>query len=98
MSKVPLPRIVDMFNPTLQALKKLGGAGTKDEIRDAVAQIMDLNTAQLQATYTRQGKEYSRINNLIDWVKVYLGTTGYIEQLGSGPVGAHRQRQAPRIG
>ena len=84
MRAATLPGVVDLINPTLQALRQLGGAGTIDEIRDQVADILELSPAQLQATYTSQGKEYSRINKRIDWAKVYLGTTRYIEKLDSG--------------
>ena len=79
MTLVPLPRIVEMINPTLQALRKLGGTGTNDEIRDQVAQIMELSEAQLQVTFTRQGAEIPKILNRLAWVKVYLGTVGLIE-------------------
>ena len=84
MKNESLPRIVDMINPTLQALRELGGGATHNEMRDAVAQIMELDAAQLQATFTRQSKEVRRIDNRLDWVKVYLGTTGYIERQDSG--------------
>ena len=84
MKNESLPRVADLINPTLQALRHLGGVGSIEELQGSVAQVMELSEAQLQATYTNHGREYSRINNLIDWAKVYLGSAGYIEQLDSG--------------
>ncbi len=81
MTQALLPRIVEMINPTLQAFRKLGGTGTNDEIRDQVAQIMELSEAQLQVTFTRQGAEIPKIVNRLAWVKVYLGTVGLIDCL-----------------
>ncbi len=80
MTEVTLPRILDMINPMLHALRNLGGSAKNDAIRQEVAKIMELNREQLQATFTRNGMEVRRIDNRLDWVKVYLGTTGFIER------------------
>ena len=84
MTPVPIPRIVEMINPTLQALRELGNAGTNGEIRDEVAQIMELSDAQLQVTFTRQGSEIPKIENHLAWVKVYLGAVGFIDKSTDG--------------
>ena len=80
-AQVTLPKVVDMINPTLQALRRLGGEGTKDEILDQVTQIMGLSEAQIRITYTVQGTEIPRVVNRIAWAKVYLGAVGLIERL-----------------
>lgn len=73
-----------MINPTLSALRNLGGSANNDAIRREVAKIMELSEAQIQATFTRNGIEIRRIDNRLDWVKVYLGTTDIIERLDDG--------------
>ncbi len=84
MTEVSLPRIKEMVNPMLQALRNLDGSAHNDAIRQEVATLMDLNPTQLQSTFIRNGTEVLRIDNRLDWVKVYLGTTGYIEKQGDG--------------
>ena len=81
---VQLPKIVDMINPMLQALRNLGAPADNDEIRQEVASIVELNQAQLQVSFTRNGIKVRRIDNRLDWVKVYLGTTGHINRLTDG--------------
>ena len=82
MKAESLPRIVDMINPMLQALRNLGNSASNEAIRQEVARIMDLSQAQIQATFTRNGIDVRRVDNRLDWVKVYLGTTGYMEKQG----------------
>ena len=83
-TQVTLPKVVEMINPTLQALRRLGGKGTKDEILDQVMLSMGLSEAQLQITYTVQGTEIPKIVNRLAWVKVYLGAVGFVEGLTGG--------------
>ena len=73
-----------MINPTLRALRQSGGTGSNDAIRNEVVRIMELSEAQVQATFRRQAKDVRRIDNRLDWVKVYLGTTGFIKRLACG--------------
>lgn len=80
-TQITLPRVVELINPTLTVLRRLGGQGTKEEILDEITQIMGLSEAQLQSSYTVQGTEIPRIVNLIAWAKVYLGAVGLIERL-----------------
>ena len=43
---VPIPTYIEAMLPTLKALEKLGGSGTKEEIDEAVVEIMGLTEEQ----------------------------------------------------
>ena len=36
------PRYTELMQPTLEALRQMGGSGTNDEIRDTVIKILSL--------------------------------------------------------
>ena len=62
------PAFSDLYNPTLQALHKLGGSGTNQEIHSEVVKDMKLTDEESDVAYSRLG-----------WVRSYLKRYGLIE-------------------
>ena len=46
----------DLLNPTLEALRKLGGSGTNKEIHDEAVEILGLTDEQVQKPLLRWKK------------------------------------------
>lgn len=71
-----VPRYFDMFNPTLEALFKLGGSASVPELEDEVASILGLSDEDLEegGPDTR-----SRFSYRFAWARSYLKIYGVIE-------------------
>lgn len=71
----------DLFNPTLKALKNLGGSGSVSEIEEEVAQILDLNDDQLNDIH--RGNT-SKLSYRLAWARNYLKRFGLLENSSRG--------------
>ena len=67
---------VKFFLPIISALKKLGGSGTITEIKDTLIEILKIPEEKLEEKY-KSG--VSKIDNQINWSKVYLTRGGLID-------------------
>lgn len=67
---------VKFFLPIISALKKLGGSGTITEIKDTLIEILNIPEEKLEEKY-KSG--VSKIDNQINWSKVYLTRGGLID-------------------
>ena len=66
------------MNPTIQALKQLGGSGTIDEITNKVTEIMNLTDKQLEVPHGDRGR-ISEIEYRLGWSRSYLKKYGVLE-------------------
>jgi len=66
---VAIPKYDDLMNPTLQALKELGGSGTVQEIEDAVAKLLKLSDEDANAI---QRGNRTKLGYRLAWARNYL--------------------------
>lgn len=70
------PRFVRYFGPVLEVLKALGGSGSPDEVRAAVAGRLAISETE-QAE--QMGSGYSRFDNQVAWARFYLTRAGLLD-------------------
>lgn len=70
------PRFFRYFSPVLAALKVLGYSGTPAEVREAVAENLELSDGVLNAQLS---SGTSRFDNQVAWARFYLAKAGYID-------------------
>lgn len=71
----------DLFNPTLKALKKLGGSGAVNEIEEEVAQLLNLSE---EATNEIHRESTTKLTYRLAWARNYLKRYGLIENSSRG--------------
>ncbi len=71
----------DLFNPTLKALKKLGGSGAVSEIEEEVAQLLKLSE---EATNEIHRESTTKLSYRLAWARNYLKRYGLIENSSRG--------------
>lgn len=69
----------DLFNPVLQALHKLGGSGTNNEIEEQV--ILLLNLSDLEVEDIHRGNT-TKLAYRLAWARNYLKRLGLLENSG----------------
>ncbi|HPR90021.1 MAG TPA: winged helix-turn-helix domain-containing protein, partial [Synergistaceae bacterium] len=65
---------VQWFGPVLDALRKLGGSGTPQEVSNCVAQTLNIPESKLNETI-KSGA--SKFHNQVCWARQYLVWEGY---------------------
>ncbi len=78
MSKITIPRD-DLFNPVLQALHRLGGSGTNQEIHDEVVVLMGLSDEQIQLLLNPGKSNKTEIASRLAWARTWLKKYGVID-------------------
>jgi len=77
MLDVAIPTYVEMLLPTLQALDRLGGSGTKDEIDGAATEIMGLSPEQIAVEFPPDARQKgSKVTYRLAWARSYLKKFG----------------------
>lgn len=71
----------DLFNPTLKALKKLGGSGSISEIEEEVAQLLNLSE---EATSEIHRESTTKLTYRLAWARNYLKRYGLLENSKRG--------------
>ena len=78
--KVPeyIPKMDDFINPTLKALRNLGGSGKNEDICEEVIKIMDLSEEAI--CYPHLGSErQTEVQYRLAWARTYLKVYGALE-------------------
>ena len=75
-----VPKFHEFFNPTIGALKELGGQARNNEIEKKVIKIMDLTEKQVQFTY--DNRDISIVLNRIGFSLSWLKTGNILESGG----------------
>lgn len=70
------PQFVKYWGPVIGALKSLGGSGRPTEVKDLIAEQLDLSESDVSEAIESGA---SRFSNQVDWAKFYLSTAGYID-------------------
>lgn len=71
----------DLFNPTLSALKNLGGSGSISEIEEEVIQILNLDEEAINEIHR---ESTTKLSYRLAWARNYLKRYGLIENSSRG--------------
>ena len=71
----------DLFNPTLKALRNLGGSGGLTEIEEQVVSILDLNEEEVNEIH-RESR--TKLTYRLAWARNYLKRYGLLENSARG--------------
>lgn len=71
-----IPKYDQLFNPTLKALRRLGGSGTNDEIEEAVVAILKLSDQEAAQIHSGSVTE---LGYRLAWSRNYLKRYGLLE-------------------
>jgi restriction system protein len=82
MAKVP--PYDQLMNPTLQALKALGGSGTVEEIYNKVTEIVGLTNQQLEVLHDPERGGQTEVEYRLAWSRTYLKKYGILENSARG--------------
>jgi restriction system protein len=77
-----LPTHDDLFEPTIKALKALGGSGSIQEIYDKVCELEGYSEEQQSVLH--KGGSQTEINYRLAWARTYLKAYGLLENVGRG--------------
>ena len=72
MTKADIPPYDDLMNPVLQALKKLGGSGTIEEIHSKASEIAGLSDEQLEVLHNPEKGGQTEVEYRLAWARTYL--------------------------
>ncbi len=84
MAENSLPTYQDLMNPTLKALRELGGSATIDEIFNKVAELMQLSDEELSIIHDPEKSSRTEIEYRLAWSRTYLKGYGLLENSQSG--------------
>lgn len=73
------PTYDEMMNPTIQALKQLGGSGTIEEIYNEVPEILNLSDDQLNLRHNPARGGQTEIEYRLAESRTYLKKYGVLE-------------------
>lgn len=71
----------DLFNPTLKAIKDLGGSGAVSEIEDEVSKILNLTEEQINEIHR---ESTTKLTYRLAWARNYLKRYGLLENSARG--------------
>lgn len=84
MSQNSFPTYETMMNPTLQALRELGGSATIEELAYKVFEIMTLSDEQLSVVHNPDQSSQTEVEYRLAWTRSYLKTYGMLENSKRG--------------
>ncbi len=82
MTKVPT--YDQLMNPTLQALRELGGSATTEEIYTKVTELVGLTNAQLELLHDPERGGQTEVEYRLAWSRTYLKKYGILENSARG--------------
>lgn len=75
------PKFVQLFEPVLSALRKLGGSARPAEVVEQVAEDLNISEVELSETVASGTPKFA---NLVAWARFYLAKSGYIDSSRRG--------------
>lgn len=96
-----VPTFEKLMNPTLKALKQLGGSGTIEEINDKATEIAGLTDEQLEILHDPERGSQTEVEYRLAWARTYLKKYGMLENSSRGvwalsPKGRQHDEVNPR--
>ena len=80
--KQDVPAYYEYFNPTLDALKQLGGSGSISEIEEQIVESMNLSTALIEIPHGETNQ--TEVAYRIAWARTYLKKVDLIQNSSRG--------------
>jgi restriction system protein len=84
MAKIQIPTYDMLMNPTIQAIKLLGGSGTIEEIDNKVADIAGLTDEQQEVLHNPEKGGKTEVEYRLAWTRTYLKIYGALENSSRG--------------
>jgi restriction system protein len=81
-TKADVPKFDDMMVPTVEALKRLGGSASNEELVDEVAKALGLSEAVRNVTDAKRGM--SELAYRLAWTRTYLKAWGALDNSERG--------------
>lgn len=81
---ISLPTYETMMNPTLQALKELGGSATIEELYNKVVEIMGFKGEQLEIIHNLNRGSQTEVEYRLAWTRSYLKKFDLLENSTRG--------------
>src|SRR3989304_4889073 len=82
MKKKEVPQFDELMDPTLQALKRLGGSASIDELVPEIVRLMDLPQEVADIPHGTTGR--TELEYRSAWARTYLRKAGLIENSERG--------------
>ena len=79
---MPIPKYDDLFEPTIKALRELGGSAANQELEDKVAQILQLSEDQLVIMQPNHNR--SQFSYRLAWARTHLKYAGLVDNTERG--------------
>lgn len=79
-----IPSYHEMLIPTLQAIDKLGGSGTNQEIAEGVIQLLNLQESITSQLHNPEKSSQTEVEYRLAWARTYLKKYGLIENSERG--------------
>jgi len=79
-----IPTYDRLMNPTIQALKVLGGSGTIEEIYNKTAELESLTDKQLEVLHNPERSSQTEVEYRLAWSRTYLKKYGIIDNSKRG--------------
>ena len=80
--KKTVPKFDELIDPTLQALKHLGGSGSIDEIVSEIVKLLALPPEIAETPHGSSGR--TELEYRSAWARTYLRNAGFIENSERG--------------
>ena len=84
MIEIGIPRLKDFYNPVLQAVHRLGGSGTRQEILEEVIRSSGLTEEQLEKLLVEEDGRQSHMQYRVGYAQTHLKKAGFLENPSLG--------------
>lgn len=74
----------NFFNPVINALRKLGGSGSNEEINNHVAEMFNISSEELEILHNPEKGGMTEFEYRLMWTRTYLKLYGLIENSSRG--------------
>lgn len=79
-----MPTFDRLMNPLIEALRKLGGSGSVDEIYDKVVELEAISEEILAKMHDPERSNQTEVGYRLAWARTYLKKYGLIENSSRG--------------
>ena len=83
-----VPKFDELIDPTLQALKRLGGSGSIDEIVPEIVKLLGLPPEVAEVPHGTSGR--TELEYRSAWARTYLRNAGWARRSESDPLAARK--------
>jgi restriction system protein len=77
-----VPKYDEMYNPTLSAMRALGGSASNQELEDRVGKLLKLSEKDLSTM--QEGHNRTQFTYRLAWARTWLRLSGYLENTERG--------------